>query len=85
MSSDGKPGIPTGLADPIVEYLANLGIPLEDVKELSVEGFSLAYKAVHDKGYRECDGGKETHVVKCGRDLWTVIRAASGSGKEYRN
>ena len=32
-----------------MEYLANLGIPLEDVKELSVEGFSLAYKAVHDK------------------------------------
>ena len=34
--------------EPIVEYLTKLGIPLEDVKALSVEGFSLAYKAVHD-------------------------------------
>ena len=46
---DGKPGIPAGLAEPIVEYLTKLGIPLEDVKALKVEQFSLAYKAIHDK------------------------------------
>ena len=31
-SVDGKPGIPAGLAEPIVEYLAKLGLPLEGVK-----------------------------------------------------
>ena len=46
---DGKPGIPAGLAEPIVEYLANMGLSLEDVKGLSIEDFSLAYQAVHDK------------------------------------
>ena len=45
---DGKPGIPTGLAEPIVEYLAKLGVPLEDVQSLTLEEFSLAYKSVHD-------------------------------------
>ena len=44
---DGKPGIPAGLAEPIVEYLANMGLSLEDVKGLSIEDFSLAYQAVH--------------------------------------
>ena len=28
-SVDSKPGIPAGLAEPIVEYLAKLGLPLE--------------------------------------------------------
>ena len=32
-----------------MEYLTKLGIPLEDVKALKVEQFSLAYKAIHDK------------------------------------
>ena len=46
---DGKPGIPAGLAEPIVEYLAKLGLPLEEVKALTIEEFTLAYKAVHNK------------------------------------
>ena len=45
---DGRPGIPTGLAEPIVEYLAKLGVPLADVQSLNLEEFSQAYKAVHD-------------------------------------
>ena len=48
-SVDSKPGIPAGLAEPIVEYLAKLGLPLEGVKALTYEEFTLAYKAVHDK------------------------------------
>ena len=46
---DGKPGIPAGLAEPIVEYLTKLGLPLEEIKALTIEEFTLAYKAVHDK------------------------------------
>ena len=45
---DGRPGIPTGLAEPIVEYLAKLGVPLADVQSLNLEEFILAYKSVHD-------------------------------------
>ena len=48
-SVDSNPGIPAGLAEPIVEYLAKLGLPLEGVKALTYEEFTLAYKAVHDK------------------------------------
>ena len=85
-SVDGKPGIPAGLAEPIVEYLAKLGLPLEGVKALTYEEFTLAYKAVtvrkrwptEGKGKWKVWGLGSTEGIRYGK-VW-ALRAYRAQG-----
>ena len=39
---DGRPAVPEAIAEPLVEYLAELGMPLADVKGLGLEAYDQA-------------------------------------------
>ena len=46
---DGRPAVPEAIAEPLVEYLAELGMPLADVKGLGLEAYDQAWQMIHGK------------------------------------